>query len=41
MELVNFMIQLGDNDWNDGLSAACSRGHKDIVNLMIEKGATS
>src|SRR3990172_2771370 len=29
-----------DIDFDYGLSGACQGGHRDLVNLMIEKGAT-
>ncbi len=32
---------LGYPDWNDGLYYACEGGHMDIVELMIERGATN
>ena len=34
------MIEKGANTWNWGLEGACKGGHRDLVNLMIEKGAT-
>jgi len=34
------MIQKDANDWNGGLQSACLRGYRDLVNLMISKGAT-
>ena len=34
------MIENGSTDWNWGLKFACQYGHKEMVQLMIEKGAT-
>jgi ankyrin repeat protein len=39
IELVQFMIERGANDWNYGLWNACYGDHIEIVWLMIEKGA--
>ena len=39
-DIVNLMISLGANYWNRGLMFACLGGHRNLVNLMIEKGAT-
>ena len=33
------MISKGANNWNNGLYGACIGGHKEIVELMISKGA--
>jgi hypothetical protein len=37
------MIEKGARDWNLGLkyAYACEGGHLDLVQLMIEKGATN
>ena len=37
MNIVEFMIGKGANDWNGGLY--CTRWNPDIIKLMIEKGA--
>ena len=34
------MIQKGTNGWNWGLSGACVGGHRDVAEIMIQKGAT-
>jgi hypothetical protein len=34
------MISRGANDWNGGLSNACSGGHLELAKLMISRGAT-
>ena len=39
MEIVQFLISKGANDWNNGLYYSCRGGHMDMVQLMIEKGA--
>lgn len=39
MDIVNLAIQMGLNDWNDGLYGACEGGHLDVVHFMIQMGA--
>ena len=38
--VVHDAIEKGATDWNWGLWGACGGGHLELVNLMIEKGAT-
>jgi len=38
--VVILMIQKGVNNWNWGLRYACEGGHMEIVELLIQKGAT-
>jgi hypothetical protein len=35
------MIEKGADSWNDGMTKACRGGHREIIKLMIEKGATN
>ena len=35
------MIQIGATDWNWGLYGACKGGHREIMELMIQKGANN
>lgn len=39
LEIVNFLIASGANNWSCGLASACGNGHLKIVQLMINKGA--
>ena len=34
------MIEKGADDWDGGLRGACKGGNRDLVDLMISKGAT-
>ena len=38
-DIVNFIIEQGADDWNEGLRYACEEGHLDLAMLMIERGA--
>lgn len=40
-ELVNFLIEKGDTNWNEGLLGSCIGGHVELVKLMIKYGATN
>ncbi len=39
LEIINWLIEKGANDWNKGLINACRSGNIDIAYLMIENGA--
>lgn len=39
--IVDYLIQLGSNDWNSGLAGACHGGKKDMIDYMIDKGANN
>ena len=39
--MVNKAIDLGANDWNEGLWGACYGGHLSCVEKMVELGATN
>jgi ankyrin repeat protein len=41
-DMIEYIISKGvnDNDWNTLLWCACYSGHKDIVDYMIQKGAS-
>ena len=39
IELVNYAISKGADDWNEGCEEACRKGHKEIAELMLSKGA--
>ena len=41
MSLMKRAIKKGATDFNGGLWRACTGGHREIVELMIEKGATN
>jgi hypothetical protein len=38
-ELVDFFIEKGANDWDDGMYGAAEGGHKELVDFFIQKGA--
>lgn len=40
IDLVHLLIQLGANDWNNGLTNSCLNNHQQITNIMLKKGAT-
>ena len=35
---LKYCLKKGANDWDWGLESACLGGHKELANLMIEKG---
>ena len=39
LDVVQFMIDKGANDWNQAMLSAAENGYTEIVQLMIEKGA--
>ena len=34
------MIERGADDWNRGIECACEGGYRDLMNLMIQHGAS-
>jgi len=40
LNVVEYLVEKGSNDWNWGLSCACFGRHKKIMMMMIKKGAT-
>jgi len=41
IDLINFFIQKGANNWNLGMVSAAEGGHKDLVQFFIQKGANN
>jgi len=41
LDIVEWMIKKGADNWNGGLFGACQGGYMEIIKLMIEKGANS
>ena len=41
MDAVTLLLELGFNNYDEGLYGAANGGHLDIVNLMIDRGARS
>lgn len=39
LDLINYFISKGADDWNGGLYAATERGDNDLINFFIDKGA--
>jgi len=39
LELVEFFIEMGANDWNSGMTGAARGRHKELVKFFISKGA--
>lgn len=39
LEIVNLLIDIGANSWNEGLRSASQRGDIEVMKLMISKGA--
>jgi hypothetical protein len=39
IDLVDFFIEKGADDWNWGMRGAARGGHKELVDFFIEKGA--
>ena len=38
-KLVDWLIENGDDNWEDGLIGACTSGDVSLIQLMIERGA--
>lgn len=41
VDIVEYLISEGADDWNKGLEGACEGGYMDIVHMMCSKGATN
>lgn len=40
IKMIDYMMSTEKQDYNTGLDGACAGGHKEIAELMIQKGAT-
>ncbi len=37
-DIIEYLIKMGADDWNEGFAAACEGNHKNIMEYMINKG---
>ena len=41
MDLVEYFVSQGANDWNQGMCRAAQAGHMDLVRYFVSKGANN